>query len=277
LNKGFSSFEDFKNWVYSEDKKKEKTTKFKAYALQFNIKVDNFKENFRVVAKYISSVEENSLILLPELFSTGFLESKDSMWQLGLITIQYLKENLAKVSEKKNLTIVGTIPYLDKEKLFNRVFVIDNGVLKFYRDKYYLFKLTGEDLMFTRGIRDFKAIDTSKGRIGVMICYELRFPDIAWEFFKQKIDILLVPAEWGKKRKEHLKCLSKARAIEQRAFVIVANATGLVGDIEMAGNSGIYSPWGEELAFIDEEEGLISADIDLKEVEKVERYFKGRD
>lgn len=279
MSNSFDNFEEFKDWVYknSEDVGIKPQQEFKGYAIQYNIELGNVEKNLEKVKNYLKLVDKKSLVLLPELFSSGFIEDRDKLIEAGKKTLEFIKEYLQPLSKENSLTIVGTFVYSEDKNIFNRAFIVDNGILIFNRDKYYLFKLTDEDKTYTRGVKNFGAVNTSKGKLGIMICYELRFPDIASEFFKQKIDILLIPAEWGRKRKEHLKCLSKARAIEQRAFTITANATGTTGDIEMAGASGIYSPWGDELAYIDEEEGLISADIDLREVEKVERYFRGRD
>jgi len=275
----FSSFDEFRDWAFNKNDISNYLTSsiFKAYAIQYNIEIGNVENNIQKVKHYLNYVENNSLVLLPELFSSGFVEGKDIMEIVSERTIEFIKNYLVFISKKKNLTVVGTLIYIEENNIFNRAFIVDNGKLIFNRDKYYLFKLTKEDKIYSRGKKEFKPIVTSKGKLGIMICYELRFPDIANEFFKEKIDLLLIPAEWGKKRKEHLKCLSKARAIEQRAYTVTANATGLVGDIEMAGSSGIYSPWGDRLSYIDKDEGIISATIDLKEVEKVERYFRGRD
>jgi len=279
LRKKFLSFDEFKDWAFREDTSIYLENKFKAYAFQMEIIEGDYIYNLQKVRKILDKVENNSLLLLPELFSCGFPKNREVLGVCSSETEKFIHDVIVPISAKKHLTIVGTYPIYEFEtgNFYNAAFIIDNGRKILSRKKYYLFKLTEEDKLFARGEKNFSVQDTSKGKIGIMICYELRFPDIANAFFKNKIDILLVPAEWGLKRKDHLKCLSRARAIEQRAFCIVANATGVVGEVEMAGASAIYSPWGKELAYIDQEEGLISAEIDLKEVKKVERYFKGRD
>jgi len=278
LSERFSTFEEFKKWAFKEEFSVPLEDRFKVYAYQMEIHEGDCYNNLQKVKNILNKIDSNSLLLLPELFSSGFPKDRNTLILCSEETEKFIENVIIPISKRKRLTVVGTYPRHDylEAKFFNTAFIVDNGVRTNYRDKYYLFKLTEEDKLFERGNKDFSVKGTTKGKIGVMICYELRFPDIANAFFKNKIDILLIPAEWGKKRKEHLKCLSKARAIEQRAFCVVANASGLVGDVEMAGASAIYSPWGEELAYIDEGEGLISAEIDLKEVKKIERYFKGR-
>ena len=128
-----------------------------------------------------------------------------------------------------------------------------------------LFRPTEEHRYFTAG-KTFGVAASSAGKLGTMICFELRFPEIACTLREKEMEILLVPAQWGRPRKKQLEILARARAVEGQAFVLVGNATGRTGDIEYAGSSAIYGPLGEILAFVDDEEGLIEADIDLNDV-----------
>ena len=110
-------------------------------------------------------------------------------------------------------------------------------------------------------------METQFGRLGLVICFELRFPEFAQQLRKKGMEILLVPAQWGKLRTDHFRTLQKARAIETQCFTISSNTTGKI-DIEYAGHSSIYDPWGRELICAQEKEGLFSADVDLSEVYK---------
>ncbi len=240
------------------------------YSLQVNLELGNIEKNLEKIFSYIDKVEKNSLVLLPEMFSCGF--DNENLEQHAKETPaihKYLKD----FSHKKHLVIAGTLPEKSRNAIYNKAFVIDNGEIVYKQAKVKLFRPTGEHKYFKAG-RNFDVAESSNGNLGIMICFELRFPNISYTLRKKGAEIILVPAQWGKPRKYHLEVLSKARAIEDQAFVIVSNTTGKIGNIEYAGSSGIYDPWGETLAFIDEEEGLIQADINLNDVYRVRKKIK---
>ena len=240
----------------------------KAYSLQLNLKLGDIEGNLKKIENYFYNVEEGSLVLLPEMFSSGFDNENLSIHTKETPKIyKWLKQ----ISEKKKLTIGGTLPEKGKSGIYNKAFVIDNGQIVFKRPKVKLFLPTGEDKYFKAGKPTYPVAETSSGNLGVMVCFELRFPNISYTLRKKGVEIILVPAQWGLSRKEHLETLSKARAIETQSFVIVSNTTGKIGKVDYAGSSAIYSPWGEKLAYIDKDEGLIEADLDLSSVYRVRK------
>ncbi|WML41381.1 carbon-nitrogen hydrolase family protein [Neobacillus sp. OS1-2] len=117
------------------------------------------------------------------------------------------------------------------------------------------------------GDNQYKIVETEFGKIGLMVCYELRFPEIARQFALQEADILVVPAGWvaGPMKEDHWQTLIRARAIENTLFVCGAN---LVGDI-FTGRSVIVDPMGVIQASGGEEETLILSDIDLDRIQRV--------
>lgn len=244
--------------------------RFKAYSLQINLELGNIDKNIKKIESFIKDIESNSLLVLPEMFSSGFdnlnLEqhSKKS---------KSILDWLAKISIGKSLTIVGSLPEKYKGNIFNRAFIIDNGNIVYKQSKIKLFTPNNEDKYFSSG-KVMKVIPTTKGNIGILICFELRFPELALKLRKKGVEIILVPAQWGKARKKHLETLSLARAIEEQAYLLVSDTVGKIGDLEMAGSSGIYSPWGDILDFEDNGERLLSATIDTKEIYKVRRAIK---
>ncbi|RUM61723.1 MAG: nitrilase [Persephonella sp.] len=242
----------------------------KAYSLQINLKLGDVENNLKKIEKYLFNISNNSIFVLPEMFSSGFdNENLDKHTKKTPTILRWLE----KVSNEKRLTIVGTLPEKVKGKIFNRAFIVDNGKIIYKQSKIKLFRPTGEDKYFHSGKR-LKVVETSKGKIGILICFELRFPDLVYKLRKNNVEILVVPAEWGKSRKKHFEILSRARAIEEQTFVITSDVTGQIGDIEMAGSSGIYSPWGDIIDFEDEKERLLEGILDLKEVYKVRRAIK---
>ena len=97
----------------------------------------------------------------------------------------------------------------------------------------------------------------------MMICYDIRFPELARKLALGGAKILFVPAEWPHPRLHHWRTLLTARAIENQMYVIACNRTGQSGNDRFFGHSMIIDPWGEIIAEGDEEEVILMADIDL--------------
>jgi len=109
--------------------------------------------------------------------------------------------------------------------------------------------------------------------VGVLVCFELRFPNLGWELRKKGAQIIAVPSLWGAKRKEHLRVLSRARAVELQSYLLLSNGWGRTGEEEYAGNSAIYDPWGNALAFSEVGDSILLVYADLKKVEAVRRLI----
>ncbi|WP_456399999.1 nitrilase-related carbon-nitrogen hydrolase [Persephonella sp.] len=240
------------------------------YALQVNLELGNIENNLKKIFDYIDTVEKGSLVLLPEMFSCGF--DNENLEKHVKETPSIYKQ-LKKISHEKHLVISGTLPEKSRKGIYNKAFIIDNGELVYKQAKVKLFRPTGEHKYYKAG-KTFDVTESSNGNLGIMICFELRFPNISYTLRKKGVEIILVPAQWGRPRKEHLEVLSQARAIEDQCFVVVSNTTGKIGDIEYAGSSGIYDPWGNIIDFIDDEEGIIKADISLNDVYRTRRKLK---
>jgi len=242
----------------------------KVYSLQVNLELGKVDKNIEKIFSFIKDVKKNSLLLLPEMFSSGF--DNENLEKHVKITPEIYRK-LKDFSKEKNLVISGTLPEKYRGKIYNKAFVIDHGEISYKQSKVKLFRPTNEDAFYTPG-KSFDVAESSNGNLGIMICFELRFPNISYTLRRKGVEIILVPAQWGKPRKMHFEVLSRARAIENQCFVITSNTTGKIGDIEYAGSSGIYSPWGEILAFIDGGEGLIEADINLNDIYKVRKLIR---
>jgi omega-amidase len=103
----------------------------------------------------------------------------------------------------------------------------------------------------------------------VMICYDIRFPELARTLALDGAKILFVPAEWPHPRLHHWRTLLMARAIENQMFVVSCNRVGTSGSTHFFGHSLIIDPWGEIIAEGAEHEEIITAALDLTEVDKV--------
>ncbi|MDN3020015.1 carbon-nitrogen hydrolase family protein [Paenibacillus sp. BSR1-1] len=158
----------------------------------------------------------------------------------------------------------------DDWRAYNTTVFIDRSgkLLHSYRKThlYDAFSFKESDTIIP-GENKYKVVETEFGKIGLMVCYELRFPEIARQFALQEADVLLVPAGWmsGPMKEDHWQTLIRARAIENTMFVLGAD---LVGP-EFSGRSLVVDPMGVVIASGGEEETLILADLDLERIERV--------
>ncbi len=186
--------------------------------------------------------EKVDLIVLPEMFSTGFsMNPKEVFETMEGETILWL-QSLAKA---KNSAITGSLIIKEGGNFYNRlVFVFPSGDIQFY-DKRHLFTLAGEDKIYTSGRK--KLIVKYKGfKICLLICYDLRFPVFSRN--KEDYDVLIYVANWPKPRINAWDSLLKARAIENMCYTIGVNRIGIdANHFEYNGHSQIIDFSGEYL------------------------------
>ncbi|MCM3568472.1 carbon-nitrogen hydrolase family protein [Neobacillus mesonae] len=174
--------------------------------------------------------------------------------------------------EKEIYVICGTYESKPEDvmRAYNTTVLIDRSgkLVHSYRKThlYDAFSFKESDTIIP-GENPYKVVETEFGKIGLMVCYELRFPEIARQFALQEADILFVPAGWiaGPMKEDHWQTLLRARAIENTMFVIGAN---LVGP-SFTGRSAAVDPMGVMIASGGEEETLILADIDVNRIRQV--------
>jgi omega-amidase len=218
----------------------------KAAAVQFTIALGDIDANLSHVTETLRRLARQGveLAVLPEMWSCGFAYRE--LNALAQRTPEVVAR-LCELSRELSLVIVGSLPEAHGEKVFNTAYVVDRGsVVGSYR-KLHLFSLMGEDRSLDAGDSVLVA-DTSVGRVGVMICYDLRFPELARRLALEGAEIIAVPGEWPKPREEHWRTLLRARAIENQLFVIAANCCGVVGKLDFFGQSLVIGPKGELLA-----------------------------
>ena len=133
--------------------------------------------------------------------------------------------------------------------------------IAFY-DKTHLFTPMGEDNYFTPG--DHLCRFTLDGvSCGLIICYDVRFPELTRSLTVPGLDMLFVVSQWPKVRTFHLRSLTTARAIENQMFVVCCNSCGTAGETVYGGNSAVIDPWGETICLAGEKEQTITAECDL--------------
>ncbi len=218
----------------------------KAASVQFNITLGEIEPNLEKVRSALAELaaEGVKLAVLPEMWATGFAYKE--LNRLAARTGEIIGE-IAALSAKYSMVIIGSLPEPHEEKVYNTAYVFDNGELKGKYRKIHLFSLMQEDRSFDSG-ESWLLVDTSAGKIGVFICYDLRFPELARRLAVEGAEILVIPGEWPKPRQDHWRTLLRARAIENQLFVVAANCCGTVGKLDFFGMSMIIDPKGELLA-----------------------------
>ncbi|MCI0501706.1 MAG: carbon-nitrogen hydrolase family protein [Epsilonproteobacteria bacterium] len=222
---------------------------------------NNFEENLQNLVLHIQNSPIDSLIVAPELCLSGY--SYEAMQNAVNITHKAIPL-LEELSTDKIITLTMTT---QKDGLFyNTLFIFHKGSIIHTQSKCKLFSLGEEDKYFTSGdLNDIKIIEIAGLKIAALICFELRFTEL-WKKF-QGADIILIPAMWGKIRKEHFETLTKALAIINQCYVIASDSS----NDDMAKGSGIITPFGEELR--DDNSEIITQNFEKDLIKKMRRYL----
>jgi len=218
----------------------------KAAVVQFNIKMADIDANVKHVRETLASLhgEGVQLAVLPEMWSCGFAYRE--LNDLAKRTPEIVEE-MGRLSAEYGIVLVGSLPEPSGEKVYNTAYVMDQGRLVGKYRKIHLFSLMNEDRAF-KGGDSWLIADTRLGKIGVIICYDLRFPELTRRLAVEGAEIIVVPGEWPKPRQEHWRLLLLGRAIENQLFIVAANCCGITGKLDFFGSSMIIGPKGDILA-----------------------------
>jgi predicted amidohydrolase len=235
--------------------------------IQFDVRLGEVKRNLTVVRKRVASLARQGvqLVVLPEMWSTGF--ANERLPELSETTPLIL-EDLAGLSKELHLTIIGSLPENSLDGIYNTAYVVDRdgSIAGVYR-KVHLFSQTDEDRYFRPGHKAVVA-KTSLGPIGLMICYDLRFPELCRCLALRGANMVVVMAQWPAERVAHWEALLKARAIENQLFILGVNRCGEDDGRVYGGHSRMISPYGEVVARAGNRPASPWANIDLSLVDR---------
>jgi predicted amidohydrolase len=249
----------------------------KVALIQTEIIWHNAEKNLMRYSQKIEAIsEEIDLLILPEMFTTGFsMEPFDIAESMTGRTLNWMQE----IASKKNTAVCGSIIVKENENYFNRLlFVHPTGQFDYY-DKKHLFTLAGEHHKYTAGNK--RLIVSYKGwKICPLVCYDLRFP--VWSRNTEAYDLLLFVANWPAPRIGAWDTLLKARAIENMSYCIGVNRVGTdANNLNYSGHSSGFDYFGEPIASLAKnEEGIALVSLDKNELLKVREklnFLKDRD
>ncbi len=208
------------------------------------------------------------LIVLPEMWKSGydFTNLEKHMEPVDGPTASFLAEQ----AKSHGVYLIGgsfTMEQVGKVYNTSLSFNPQGEQINIY-SKLHLIGLMQEDKYLSAGT-EFQTFSLGEALASVIICYDLRFPELIRTYAVEGASILLVPAEWPVQRETHWLALLKARAIENQMYVVGANIVGQNENDKFNGNSIIFDPWGEVVAQAGNEEQILFADLALEKVAEI--------
>lgn len=245
--------------------------------VQMDVQIGEPDVNFQKAEAFLEEAirEQPDLIILPEMWNTGYaLEQAE---QLADINGERTKQLFSSFARKHQVVLIaGSVlnKRTEDENITNTMYVFNRqGVLLVDYDKIHLFRLMDEHNYLTAGdqlgLFDYEA----DVKIGAMICYDLRFPQLSRALVNKGAKVLVNTAQWPSARVDHWRSLLIARAIENQSFMIAVNRTGTSRDTEFPGHSMVIDPLGHILLETNHEEDIYYAEIDLQLVDEVRQQI----
>ncbi|MDA3890811.1 MAG: amidohydrolase [Salinivirgaceae bacterium] len=215
--------------------------------IQTHLIWENSSANLKKFEKLVDQIEKSDLIILPEMFNTGFtMNAKEVSQAANGEVVQWL----IKKAEEKNCAVIGSSIINENNKYYNRCILAKPQSKIEYYDKRHLFRMGNEHKTFEAGTRT-QIFNYKQWRIRPLICYDLRFP--IWSRNQDNYDILVYIANWPGARSDVWKTLLKARAIENQCYVVGVNRIGSDGmGINYKGHSMIINAKGEIISEVSE-------------------------
>jgi omega-amidase len=215
-----------------------------------------------------ATAAQTDVVVLPEMWTSGydFARLEEHAEVLDGPTAQ----RMAGLARELGVWIIaGSLPVRFADGVRNTSLTFDpEGQLRHVYSKLHLIGLMQEDRYLTCG-RDAATFDLSGVPAAVMICYDLRFPELARRYALAGAKLLFVPAQWPQPRAAHWRTLLRARAIEDQMYVIGVNMSGWNENDRFAGGSLVVDPWGEMVVEAGAEPGIVYAEVDPRRVDQV--------
>lgn len=248
-------------------------SKLRVGFVQYQIKdgktVTNQKKLFAYLKKIVK--KKPDLILLPEI-CIGGLVKKSQRDEVSLI-YKLVINVLQTFAKKHRVWIYGSVFEKKSGRFYNTGILIDSlGKIVARYPKIHLFRFEGEHKILSAGKKS-KLAKTPWGKMALLICYDIRFPEFLRKMTFQGARIALVCAQWPASRTEHWITLLKARAIENQLFILACNRTGTKRGLAYSGNSCIITPWGDITYLMNVKKMIGTHTIDLKLIDTIRTKY----
>lgn len=244
---------------------------------QFDSIINDVYENNMKMVRMIRKASDKSadIIVFPELFSTGYNldiigdKIHDMACPADGDTIK-LASSEAKLG---NIHVIAPIAYTDENGIYNSAVIIDNegNLLNVYHKNNLWDK---EQKYFKYGNHDYRVYETPFGKFGVIICYDVDFPETCRSLALAGAEIIFVPAAWATTHRNLWDIYLPARALENTVFIAGVNRTGTEGDVVYFGDSKVFDPTGELIARAGENtEEILYCELDVSSIPEIRRDF----
>jgi len=208
---------------------------------------------------------DEDLIIFPEMTLTGFTMSSKKFgeeWD-GIGTKYFIN-----IADKFKKHVFAGIIEKDNGQIYNSLFHIDNnGIIAARYRKIHPFTYSEEDKHYNAG-KEVVLTKIGQIKIGLTICYDLRFPELYRKYAKDEAEIIINIANWPVQRIEHYKVLLRAHAVINQCYVIGVNRVGDDPYHKYPGWSAVFNPMGEKIVLVANEEKLISAPLEIEKVKQ---------
>ncbi len=240
--------------------------------IQIDIALGQPEVNREKVAAMIrtAAAKGAGIVVLPEMWNTGY--ALERLEHISDTAGEPSKALLGTLAKELGIDIIGgSVASQENGKFYNHSLVINRrGQLVHTYEKVHLFRLMDEEKYLQPG-KEAKPFSLAGARWGLIICYDLRFPELSRKLAVAGAEVLVVPAQWPKTRLYHWRSLLVARAIENQQYVVAVNRVGFDDKNEFAGHSMVVDPLGEVLYEAGEKEVVFMVDMDMDKVAAVRR------
>lgn len=236
-------------------------------AVQTTLHWESPDANISMLREKILASKPADVVLLPEMFTTGFSMNTSFAEPIDGPGQQFLKE----MAQIKNAAIGGSIMVKDGNECFNRFyFYKPDGSFEYY-NKRHLFRMANEHLHFSPG-NSHTIVEFLGVRLFLMVCYDLRFP--VWSRNTMQYDVVLLVANWPQVRIAAWEKLIAARAIENQSYIAAVNRVGVDGkQIPYNGSSRFVNYFGETVLESYDKDEIIYSSFDIQELKAFREKF----
>jgi len=236
--------------------------------------------NLKKILNYISKAAQNkaTLVAFPEfmMFYTNSSQTPKQLASLAETISGNFVTTIANTAKENHIQVIGSFyeKSTKKDRVYDTSFVIDQSgkVISTYR-KIHLYDALGfrESDKMTSGSKIAKPVKTSIGKVGLMICYDLRFPEMSRSLAVAGSEVLVAPSAWvkGDMKEEHWLTINKTRAIENGCYVIAPDQVGNI----YCGRSIVVDPYGKILLDMKKKQGIGYVNIELKKIKQVRKVL----
>ncbi|HIJ98613.1 TPA: carbon-nitrogen hydrolase family protein [archaeon] len=250
---------------------------FKVALVQMDIKLADIAVNLKKAAELVAQASKQNadFVCLPEYLPTGW--APEQLSKLADPIPGRIAEKLSSIAEENSIHIVASIPERSNDKIYNTAVLINpsGDLLAKYR-KIHMFM--EEPSCVTRG-NEYAVADTKFGKVGLMICYDAVFPEVARQLALNGADTVFMPSNWMDPFLPQWKLATSARAFDNQFWIVAANRIGKDNTFTYFGSSRIVNPYGNAVIECGNKEEVLTATIDKKASEgfkQIVNFLKDR-